>query len=106
MIASRLTPASTRTMPVLEVDLVKPASEVGVEHRAAGVLRRVAVAATEPAGDQPAPPGPGEQAVDRGLVGRVDDRWRQSGAVRPHPVRSSIAFVVTGTSATDTRART
>ena len=52
MSASRLTPASTRTTPVLEVDVVDAGERGGVEHGAAGVLRRVAVAAAEPARDE------------------------------------------------------
>ena len=57
MSASRLTPASTRTTPRSRSMSRTPASAVRVEHGAAGVLRRVAVAAAEPAGDQPASAG-------------------------------------------------
>ena len=93
MIASRLTPASTRTTPALDVDLVEARERGGVEHDAAGVLRRVAVAAAEPARDQAAPPGPREPAVDVGRRRARSTTVAAVGAVRLHPVRSSVRSV-------------
>ena len=70
---------------VLEVDVVEPGERGRVEHGAAGVLGRVAVAAAESAGDQPPAPRAGEtgrRRRRRPRRRRPSPRWARCGPNR------------------------
>ena len=74
----------------IDVDATARSSAAAVEHGAAGVLRGVAIAPAEPAGDQPPAPAPREQRIDVVDVVGSDDGGGGR-AVRPQPVSSSTA---------------
>ena len=70
---------------VLEVDVVDSRQRARVEHGSTGVLRRVAVAAAEPACDHAARPGTGEHGVDVSRL--LDANQRGRGRCGPRPSR-------------------
>ena len=70
---------------LLDVDLVEPGEGGGVEHRAAGVLGGVAVAAAEAAGDQPPAARARQSGVDvaaRRAARRASPRSARCGSTR------------------------
>ncbi len=82
------------------VDVDHVGERPAVEHRAAGVLRRVAVAAAEPARDDPALAGVGEQVVDARVAGDRDQVGGARSGAAPSGEDLGARVVVHGHSGT------